>query len=92
MQIGKYFEANTFFGMMLLVNWPKKMHAFYNYSVVFIIILDHENVVVGTTFISLSCILSEILKKLDFATMAVANLHIRNIYMPMVPNGVYHNH
>jgi len=37
--------------------------------------------VVDTTVISLSCILSELLKKLGFARMAVANLHIRNKYI-----------
>ena len=36
---------------------------------------------VDTTFISLSCMLSEILKKPGFATMAVANLHIWNKYI-----------
>ena len=41
---------------------------------------------VDTTFISLSCILSEILKKLVFAIMAVANLH-----MLIDPNSVYSN-
>ena len=39
---------------------------------------DHENVYVDAGFISLSYILSEILKKIGFAIMAVANLHIGN--------------
>ena len=38
-------------------------------------------------------VVTDILKKLDFSTMAVANLHIRKkIDILVVPNSDYHNH
>jgi len=40
-----------------------------------------KSMVVDTTFTHYRCILSDILKKLGFATMAVSNLHIRNKYI-----------
>ena len=55
------------------------IYSCYNYIVVFILILDLENVDVDTFNISLSFIISEILKKVYFSLMAVANLHISNI-------------
>ena len=46
---------------------------------VYIVILDLDNVGVDTFIISLSFITSEILKKVKFSLMAVANLHISDI-------------
>ena len=46
---------------------------------VFILILDLDNVGVDTFIISLSLMTSEILKKVYFSLMAVANLHISDI-------------
>ena len=46
---------------------------------VFILIIDLDNVGVDTFIISLSFITSEILKKVYVSLMAVANLHISDI-------------
>ena len=51
----------------------------YNCLVVFILILDLDNLGVDTFIISLSFITSEILKNVYFSLMAVANLHISDI-------------
>ena len=58
----------------------------------FIVILDHENMGIDTIFVSLSCVLFEILKKVDFSIMAVANLHIgiADIHLT-TSNDVYRN-
>ena len=55
------------------------IYSCYNCLVVFIFIIDLDNVGVDTFIISLSFITSEILKKVYFSLMAVANLHISNI-------------
>ena len=66
-----------YFSIMLL--YSKIYPCAYNLFIS-IIILNNENVVVDTTLILLSYILSEILNKLGFTIMAVANLHIQNKY------------
>ena len=55
------------------------IYSCYNCLVVFILILDLDNVGVDTCIISLSFITSEILKKVYLSLMAVANLHISDI-------------
>ena len=47
---------------------------------VFILILDYENVGLNAFVISLSCIISEILHKVNFSIMVEAKLHIGHIY------------
>ena len=68
---------------------------------VFILILDHENVGLNAFVISLSYIISEILHKVNFSIMVEDNLHIGNIYtciyidinifMLQLSSGVYLN-
>ena len=54
---------------------------YYNFLMVPIVIIHQENIRINIIFVTLSCILSEILKKRTFCIMAVANLHITNIYL-----------
>jgi len=69
------------FIMAVLVNLHNKYASTISVKLYFFIILDSENVGVGAIFISLSRMLSEILKKVGFSIMAVANLHMGNIYI-----------
>ena len=56
---------------------------------VFILILDHENVGLNAFVISLSCIISEILHKVISSIMVEANLHIGNIYTCNIYTCIY---
>ena len=52
---------------------------YYKFLMVPIVIIHHENISIDIIFVTLLCILSDILKNVFI--MAVANLHINNIYL-----------
>ena len=52
-----------------------KIYACAHITFIFIIILDHKNVVVDTTFISILCMLSEILIKVVFLNNGACGNH-----------------
>ena len=60
------------------------IYSCYNCLVVYILIIDLDNVGVDTFIIALSFITSEILKKVYFSLMAVANLHTSDICFPSI--------
>jgi len=47
------------------------IYTYYNLLMVFIIILDHENMGIDSMFVTLLCVLSTIFNKICFSIMAV---------------------